>query len=481
VDRPAAVVALALAALLVACGPASSTSPTLSPAVSAVPSAASSPAADDQVAVARAFIGALARGDTAAAEAMEDAVMRDAAPAATLGVLWGQFEAQFGAFGGLGTAETAAAAPYTNVVLEGEFADALVPLIVTVTADGLVAGLHLGAPVPVASGSPAGPSPSPSPAAYVRPEAFTEREVTVGAEPWTLPGTLSMPVGDGPFPAVVLLAGSGPNDRDETIGTSGNAPLRDLAWGLASNGIAVLRYDKRTKVHAAAMAADVANVTVREETVDDAIAAVDLMRRMDGIDPTRVFVAGHSLGAYLAPRVAAEARGRVAGIAMLAAPSSPMQRLILAQLEYLASDEGGADPTAAAQLDAIRKQVALAESPTLSASTPASQLPLGIPAAYWLDLRTYDPLRTAAALPIAIFIAQGGRDYQVPPSELGPWRDALAGRSDVTISEYPALNHLMMAGSGPSRPAEYEVAGHVAEELVADLAAWVLEASRTGD
>jgi fermentation-respiration switch protein FrsA (DUF1100 family) len=124
-------------------------------------------------------------------------------------------------------------------------------------------------------------------------------------------------------------------------------------------------------------------------------------------------------------------------------------------------------------LPTVRAQAALAVSPDLSPSTPASELPLGVPAAYWLDLRTYDQLATARDLPNPIFISQGGRDYQVPPSELAAWRTALAGRKNVTIREYPALNHLLLAGTGPSRPAEYMVPGHVAPELVADLAAWI--------
>src|SRR2546421_397489 len=80
-------------------------------------------------------------------------------------------------------------------------------------------------------------------------DAIKETEVTVGKGEWVLPGTLPLPTGDGPFPAVVLVHGSGPHDRDETIGPS--RPFRDLAGGLASQGIAVLRYEKRTKEHAA--------------------------------------------------------------------------------------------------------------------------------------------------------------------------------------------------------------------------------------
>jgi uncharacterized protein len=432
----------------------------------------------DPAAVGRAFIEALAAGDTATAEAMEDATMRGAAPAAALGQLWEQMVAQFGAFGGLGDVTVAEQEPYMVATVGARFAKATVPLLVTVTDEGLVAGLHLGQPGPAASGStssssPASPAPSEaaSPAAYVNPEAFTETGMTVGAAPWALPGTLAMPNGGGPFPAVVLVAGSGAQDRDETIGP--NKPLRDLAWGLASNGIAVLRYEKRTKVYQAEMAATASEITLREETTDDAIAAVDLLRATPGIDPARVFLAGHSLGGYLAPRIAASAPGHLAGIALLEANARPLQRLIEDQLAYLASDDGGADPQAKAMLEALPAQVALVESPDLSPSTPVSDLPLGIPAAYWLDLRGYDPTTTARDLSIPIFLTQGGRDYQVPPSELATWRAALAGRDGVTVREYPALNHLLLAGSGPSKPAEYSQPGHVAPEVVKDLAAWV--------
>ena len=122
----------------------------------------------------------------------------------------------------------------------------------------------------------------------------------------------------------------------------------------------------------------------------------------------------------------------------------------------------------------MRAQVALVDSPTLSPSTPASELPLGVPATYWLDLRTYDPLATAAGLHVPMFFSQGGRDYQVPPGELTAWQRALAGRPDVTFKVYPSLDHLLLAGTGPSSPAEYAVLGHVDGGLVDDVSAWIL-------
>jgi dienelactone hydrolase len=449
-------IAVVAAVALAGCGSPTSESPAATP---------------DAASIGHQFVAALAAGNAQDAQALEDTAMRNAAPAANLAAIWQQLVGQYGAFQDLGETTVASQPPYLYASVPARFANATVTLLVTVSESGQVAGFHVGAVGPAAgSGAPGSGASGPSPAPYVDPSSFNETDVTVGTAPWALPGTLSTPNGDGPFPAVVLVAGSGPEDRDETIGP--NKPLRDLAWGLASAGIAVLRYDKRTYVYGAQMAG-MTDITVKQETTDDAVAAISLLRSTTGIDASRVFVVGHSLGAYLAPRIATGVPGELAGLVLLEAPSTPLPELILMQERYLASLLPSPGPSASDALATLAAEVQLAESPDLTPSTPASQLPLGVPASYWLDLRTYDATATAASLELPMFFSQGGRDYQVPPSELGPWRDALVGRADVTFNTYAAMDHLLLDGVGTPSPAEYTVPGHVDAQLVADLAAWL--------
>ena len=250
-----------------------------------------------------------------------------------------------------------------------------------------------------------------------------------------MPGTLSVPHGDGPWPGVVLLSGGGPFDRDQTSGP--NKPLKDLAWGLASRGAAVVRFDKVTCAHPG----QVADLTLAGEYVPHAVAAVRLLRDHPAVDPARVFVAGHSAGGKAAPRVAA-AEPAVAGLVILAGDTQPMHQAAVRVARYLAA--------------------------------LASELPFGLPASYWLDLRDYDPVATAAAVDKPMLILQGGRDFQVTAEDdLSRWQAGLGDRADVAIRVHDGDDHLFFPGAGPSTPAEYEAPQHVDPAVVADIATWL--------
>jgi dienelactone hydrolase len=308
------------------------------------------------------------------------------------------------------------------------------------------------------------------PPSYAQPESYREKEVVVGTGEWELPGTLTLPKGDGPFPAAVLVHGSGAHDRDETIGP--NKPFRDLAWGLASQGIAVLRYEKRNNVHAARMLALKDKLTVKEETIDDALEAVAVLRKQKEIDAKRIFVIGHSLGALVAPQIGTRDPG-IAGLVLMAGNARPLEDVILEQITYIQSLQGESSGENREELDKIKKQVERAKDLKLTPDAPAAELPLGIPAAYWLALRAYNQTETASRLKQPILIAQGERDYQVTMDDFNLWKKALASHGNAAFRSYPKLNHLFMEGEGKAKPAEYEKAGHVSRELVDDLAAWI--------
>ena len=158
------------------------------------------------------------------------------------------------------------------------------------------------------------------------------REVVVETDTFRLPATFLAPQGVEKAPCVVLIHGSGPNDRDETVGP--NKLFRDLADSLAAYGIASLRYDKRTRCYGAASVPAGRSLDYDVEVVDDALSALRLAAAQPEVDGSRLYVVGHSLGAMLAPRIA-EKLPQVAGVVMLAAPARKMTDLLIGQSIFL--------------------------------------------------------------------------------------------------------------------------------------------------
>jgi fermentation-respiration switch protein FrsA (DUF1100 family) len=407
----------------------------------------------------REIVAELKADDLVALQSRFDEQLKAALPDEKLRGFWAGVGAKAGRLKSCAEPHINWVAEYTLAFTSCTFEKQGAELKLTFHSDGRLAGMFLEA---------GGASrPDWTAPAYVTQGAFREREVQVVSGSVSLPGTLAMPAGDGPFPGIVLVHGSGPQDRDETIG--GFRPFQDLAQGLASRGIAVLRYDKRTKVYQKELAGT-RDLTIRQEVIDDALAAINLLRATPGVDGRRVFLAGHSLGAILAPRIGV-LDGSLAGVVLLAAPSRPMSEVVRDQARSLL--EPGATEAQRLAAPGVLKEASALADVYAGRPGPPSGLILGAPVSYWLDLRSYFPLEAARSLGRPLLILQGERDYQVSMADFAGWKKELGGRPGVALKSYPTLNHLFAAGEGRSTPAEYEKPGHVAAEVVEDIAAFV--------
>jgi dienelactone hydrolase len=418
---------------------------------------------------AKQVIQELVAGQFEKVEAIYDARMKDVLPPGKLADGWRDLNRQAGAFQAITSAETSQVQGLQVVKMQCKFENSLLDATMIFNPDGKLGGLSF---------LPHQAPPAPwTPPAYAKQDSFSEQPLTLVNGKFELPGTLTVPAGNGPFPAVVLVQGSGPEDQDETIGP--NKPFKDLAWGLASRGIVVFRYTKRTQKYGAQSSDDPVRLIVEDETISDARAAVALVVKEPKVDPKQVFLLGHSLGAYLAPRIAT-GDAEIAGIVMLAANARPLEKVVLEQIHYLAAMNG--TPTEAEQkrIQAAEEGAKQIESPDLKPDDKIAFLGATMYGAYWLDLRGYDPLKTAAKLKIPIFIVQGGRDYQVTPSNFQAWSDALSNRKNVTLRTYPDLDHLFMHGTGASKPSDYARPDHVSAEVVEGIATFILPSEKPG-
>ncbi len=377
---------------------------------------------------------------------------------------WKQLEARAGAFRSMGKLQPRKLQGRDVLVAPLDFADARLAGMVACNDDGRITTFRFVPasmlPAPAGSTSKA----KQAPAARHVPGVVSE-SLEVPSPPGPLPAMLTRPEGDGPFPAVVLVAGSGPGDMDETVGP--NKPFRDIAIGLAKQGIATLRFDKRAHAYGLQMAGK--PITVDDDETDDALSALRVLAGQEHVDAGRLFVLGLSQGAMLAPRIAKRS-GHLAGIIMMAAPARPMLDVMADQFREL----GAMGQISAA--DVAKQEKAIdAERKLLTNADPAHPPQGGFfhaPQSFWLSLHDYHQVQVAKGLSLPMLILQGGKDYQVSPEkDFARWKKALAGRSDVTFHLYPGLFHLFMPGAGT--PDDYKKAGHVAPEVIDDIAGWI--------
>ena len=278
-----------------------------------------------------------------------------------------------------------------------------------------------------------------------------ERNIVISHDNVSLPGTLTLPDNmTGRVPVVIMIAGSGPADRDETIGP--NKPFRDIAQRLANMGIATIRYDKRTKVYGTQTAmVSGGRLDYDTEVTDDVVQALKQAVTLPEADTTRIFLLGHSLGGTLAPRIVTKAQSPVAGIIFMAALARPFWDTVRDQIRYIATTQG-LSPTDANKL----------------AEAQAQQLKATLPAEYLKMQEDYDALLTAKQMDkrLRLLFIQGGHDYQVTEEDLNLWKSALqSSHPKAEFRIFPTLDHLMRPLPQMAVPANYFVPGEISHEV----------------
>lgn len=303
------------------------------------------------------------------------------------------------------------------------------------------------------------------------PEGVTQEEVEVGE--YALPGLVTVPseesMAHGPQAVVLLVAGSGPNDMDETIGAAGNAPLRDLAHQLAAEGIPSLRYDKRFHADPALVAED---ETIQGEVLDDVTAALDLLASHPVAADRDIVVVGHSLGGMLVPAIVTENPG-VAGAAILAGTPRSLWDVILDQNAAVIEQSGADEAAAAEQMQQVEAEIDRANSLTDPGADPVFG---SLPAAYVVSLNELNLAEIAQTLRIPLLVLQGDADFQISADrDFEAWKEVLVDVPDVTYQLFPGLNHLFMETTGAEDMTDYDEPNVVAPEVSEAIVDWMTE------
>ena len=306
---------------------------------------------------------------------------------------------------------------------------------------------------------------------YAQQNKYYETKIAVKTGTMSLPGALCVPNNTKNPPVVILLAGSGPNDKDESIGP--NKALKDLALGLASNGIATYRYDKRTLTYGK----DMKNVDINSEVIEDAINAAAMLKKNPDFKNSKIYIVGHSLGAMCAPLVASKSK-QINGIVLLAGNARPLEDVVLEQFQYIYGLDS-LDESEKKEIADYSTKMKTVKDPKLLKTAKPEDLPLNLESHYWQSLVKYNQVQVAKKIKQPILVMQGERDYQVTMTDFNIWKEKLSANQKNQFISYPSLNHLFMDGAGKSTPAEYEKQGHVEEKVILDIASWIKAKSST--
>ncbi len=300
-------------------------------------------------------------------------------------------------------------------------------------------------------------------------DSILEKTVVFGEEGSRLQGVITTPKDQPVYGVVILVQGSGASDKDETIAQ--NKPFKDLAWGLARQGIATFRYDKRTFTYGKTLATD-NTLTPQEEVIDDVTYAEQYLNVYTSLPLNNLYVLGHSLGGYLLPAISDE-MNHTRGYIYLSANSSPLQKLALDQYTYIYGLDGEISDKEQKSLDDLQDEISKITPDQLNQLDKTDKI-LGAYKAYWQYLVNYDPLTKVESMKMPMLFLQGENDYQVPLSDFETWKEH-APVDNSTFISYPHLNHLLMYSENESTPDDYYTQSHVDDKVINDIAHWIKE------
>lgn len=301
-------------------------------------------------------------------------------------------------------------------------------------------------------------------------DLFKEVEITVGTGNYLMDGIMTIPNGVERPPVVILVQGSGQTDMDETIGASNNKPFRDIAHGLAEKGIASIRYNKRYYQYKDNISEE---ITVYEEILDDVGAAIELAKKSDVLDTTRIYVAGHSEGGMLCPKIATD-HPELAGIIVLAGSPRHLEDIIYDQAVFFAEqDEISSKEDIEQYLEMMKANVEQVKN--LSDEDLASPI-LGVTGYYWRSLNRIDTPELVTKLTLPMLFLQGSADFQVYADvDFAEWKTLLDGHENAEFIEYEGLNHLFMPTTGALDTSDYDYKNNVDSQVILDMADWILK------
>ena len=293
---------------------------------------------------------------------------------------------------------------------------------------------------------------------------------------YPLNGMLTLPDDTNkPVPAVVFVHGSGPSNMDEKVGKI--TPFKDLAEGLARHGIASVRYDKRTFVHGFKLVKE-KNVTVKMETIEDALLATELLKKDPRIDKNNVFIIGHSMGAMLAPRIDAEG-GEYKGLILMAGSPRKLEEIMMDQFaDALNSTKGFIRWIVKKQTEKMSKMFDGLYQLT-DEEAKKKNMGNGMTLYYFKEMGEHAAPKYLEATQKPILIMQGEKDFQATvDKDYSAYQELLAGKENVSFKLYENLSHAFVPsvyGDIMKAKQEYNVEQHIGEEVISDIANWILK------